>query len=493
MRDIHRHSWVWAVLPPDCGPVLVLGDPELATVLRHSGVDVILADDERACDVLLVGSSVGPDLAENHCVTRSEVQLIAVDLRPDLRVDASSRLGLFTNLALSPLFERRCRRVAARTAERLRELGYSPRTLVTGNSVAPWSLDRRSTYWRDLTDRPAGAIVVGRKGIGDPNPTGPRSTKVSGSTVLSGALERASIAIGGPLRRRRMQALESGKILLELESGGEEFVLRLGAGPSGRLIQASLRSLDALAAASPPTRLHDLVVWPIAHGPIGPAHYVIERRVAGHHPRRLTDRQIDDCMEFIRLLHTTGQDGRTGSDPGFVDRVEAWERRMASHLEPAAVSLLSGITDRILDSVRDVSTGFGHGDLWPANLLIDDDELKAVLDWDWAARQSLPMLDAMELWAMTTGSSSAVEPGPRALDLLLPFARDGFDERLREHARHVGFHGDRATNVTLTAAYWLERTYRDLRPFSPRPRSRRWFEENVLRPIHIFDRELTKC
>lgn len=520
MSEIHAHAWVWAVVPPDCGPVSVAGDPQLAHVLARSGLDVILADDERPCDVVLAAGSLAPACTEDGRLLRPEARIVAVDLRPHVRWARRGRLGRGLQLLLAPLLERRGRAAVAAVGDALTVLGYAARPLPTGNRIAPWGLGEHATASAPPTDRPTGAIVVGRRA--DPaharaearpaaRPGGRRPPKKperidpewaeagtagadrpdeSTLTVVSAAVEEAGLAIGRPLRSRGMVTLESGKILHDIVADDERYVLRTGAGPSGELIDASVLLLEHLATASPPAEVRSVVIWPIAHGTVGPARYVLERRAPGHHPRRVTNALWGECSGFLAALHLTGQDGRTASDQRFVDRVDAWCRRMSSHLPPAEVSLLSALGDRVLDAVRDVRLGFGHGDMWPANLLVEDGRLRAVLDWDWGSRDSLPMLDALELWAMTAASKAAAEPGPRAVDLLVPSARVGFDERLRSHARAIDLELDARTALALTAAYWLERSFRDLRPFSARPKDRRWFSANVIRPLRFLAREV---
>ena len=88
-------------------------------------------------------------------------------------------------------------------------------------------------------------------------------------------------------------------------------------------------------------------------------------------------------------------------------------RLLENYADEAGKRTLNNLRDELCDRLADLTLGWGHGDFWQENLLTDGERLVAVLDWDTATPASLPMLDLMDLIALSRRRDRGLTPGPR--------------------------------------------------------------------------------
>src|SRR5207302_3302596 len=118
--------------------------------------------------------------------------------------------------------------------------------------------------------------------------------------------------------------------------------------------------------------------------------------------------------------------------------------------------------------------GFGHGDFWSENLLVDGERLTGIVDWDYGGGGRLPALDLLHLLVNEERRRRRIGIGRAMVDEL--FA-DSVDADMRDYCARLdvdpGLLGD------LGLAYWLDYVARQLELYADRAARPVWMRENV--------------
>lgn len=454
-----RHGWAWAVIPADCRRAEVLGDGELAALLRAAGVRQVAEDTSLQAqpgpDAILLGPgrSAGSDI-DAVADRLAPGGIVAVPVggggRSGVARWARRRVGAAARVAAS----------SRRWERAMRAAGLEPRTLATG---ARW----RAHHLQPGDGRAlptTGAIVIGTRGKPRPN-------------VLERGLAEAEHALGTRLRIAETTVRGSGALLARaIADDGHEYLLRLAAGPSAALLESSLANLRAIAAGAP-GMVRDRLVLPLAECDLELASLAVEPRVEGRAPSRLGRRLWSESLEFLVGLRSATPAGPAPAG------LAADADQLAPHLSEPERGVLERTVRSLADLLAPLPTGWGHGDFWPGNLLARRGRLLAVVDWDGARADALPLLDLLHLIALGDTRLRRRSHGRRCTAALWPLARSGGDERIRAYCEATATPREPATLEALAVAYWLTRVARDLRTFGDRAGRRRWMEENVHHPL----------
>jgi Phosphotransferase enzyme family len=478
---VQRHSWVWAVLSPDSKLVWCDGEPELAELLREAGLQVVegeaasagIADGATLDAILIVAEG---DAAASAASAASEAAgklgrgcLVAIPVgggsssitgtvsRPvrALQLGASAFTAISTELAARPI------------AGALRRADLEVSRVLTGERARPRYGLGRGGWFRRLRF-PVGSIVVG---------TAPERRP----SVIEVATVRASQALGRPLARRSTNVFASGKLGIEvIDAKGAVYYLWVAAGSAREEVERRTEAVRSILRGNSPPAVRDRVVEPIAEGRVGPADYVLEPKVAGRHPIRMTQPLWEDCLEFLTALHRLDAPGLRAGEPDLAAGTEILSRHVGSEERRALERLRLEITERL----HGLRLGGGHGDYWRENLIVRRGRLRAVLDWEWASVDSLPLLDLLDLIGhLGWRNMRAFDPGPTFTNVLWPLAKRGGDERVRDYCASTGTPSDLRTLEALTLAHWLLRTARFGSARVERLQSRDWMGNNVLGPL----------
>jgi hypothetical protein len=483
---VQRHSWVWAVLSPDPGLIGCEGDPELAEVLREAGLQVVEGPsaapecaDGTPPDALLItaagGAAVSAASRAAATVNRDGVVAIPVAGGAATLTGTVPRAVRALQLAGSAFTAISAELGARRVARAMRQSNFEVSRVLTGERArSSYGLGRGG--WIRRLRFPVGSIVVGTALEDRP-------------AVTDVATDLAGRALGSRLTRRSIDVFASGKLALKVvDSEGTAYFLWLAAGgQAGEELSRRRDAVQAILRGNAPPPVRDRIVKPIAEGRVGPADYVLEPEVSGLHPLWMTPRLWDDCLEFLTALHRLpAQEPTLALDRGQPD-LESGTEFLASHLGPEERSALDRIHHEIEERVGGLSVGGGHGDFWRENLIVRRGRLRAVLDWEWAAVDSLPLLDLMDLIGhLGWRRMRALDPGPTFTQVLWPLATQGGDERVRRYCAETGTPCDVGTLEGLAMAHWLLRTARAGLARAERLRSRDWLGNNVLVPLtHI--------
>lgn len=456
-----RHSWLWAVLPLGTDTVAVPDDPDLARAVSEAGLGV--AEDLAPVVLMTLRNGRMPRRAAvEEWLHGAEVVAVSVGGgRTEIR-DRVSRPRRALERAATPFLAAMSWLTGRRIAEMLRGHGFAVSRLpVSDRSRGPVTVG--SSLWKHHVI-PLGVIVVGRMR--------------RRPTVLEAVTSAAADDIGGALAVRRVRTVETGKVLLDVaDDAGRRYVLRVAGANAAGFLWTSLGSVRSINALSRSPVLKDRLVQPIAHGAVGPVQYALEPWTAGAHPRRMTPALWEQCLEFLVELHRL-QPG--GKGPG---RLVTDIQLLETYADEAGKRTLNKLRDQLCDRLADLTLGWGHGDFWQENLLTDGERLVAVLDWDTATPASLPMLDLMDLIALSRRRDRGLTPGPRLAGVLLPLIRAGEDTRIRAYCDATGVPPDRRTLEALALGYWIDRTARDLRDTPDRRVRPTWIAQNVRAPL----------
>ena len=472
---MHRAGWSWAVLPAGVHKIACLGDPSLAHTMRQIGFEVSGGDHlrdgvERPDAVLVDGSPRAAEMAARESATASD--LVAVVLGPNASpsLQLVSRPARAVQLLLSPATAVATGAAAGRAQRMMRREGLEVSTIRIGNrSLSRYGLGPGG--WLSRRRLPEGAIVIGSRGRREPS-------------VVDEVLAHAERELGELLSRVSAEVFPSGKLAVELLGPkADRYFLSITAseGSGGDRSETAVRSI---LEANPPAVVRDRIVEPLATGTMGPVRYVLEPKAPGRHPIRLTDRLWAQCIEFLAELHglsaRTSEVGLPTSWPSLPGAVEI----LGQHASADERSLLERVRRAIDGRVGGIALGAGHGDFFTQNLLVKRGSLCAVLDWEWAARDSLPLLDLFDLraqlgWRRRRG----LRAGQNFTDVLWPLAREGGDKPVRAYCQAVGVPADASTLGGLAMAHWLLRTAR-LGSIDPRRLENvEWWRANVAAPL----------
>ena len=237
--------------------------------------------------------------------------------------------------------------------------------------------------------------------------------------------------------------------------------------------------LDRLLDREPPPAVRVRLVEPVARGRIQAAAWSLERRRPGHHPRRLDSRLWGECIQFLAALRSLAAEGA----PPLASLTAAWIGALEAHVDKAGARTLSELEERLIAELSGLTRGWGHGDLHPGNLLVEDGGLGTVLDWDAGAPDALPLLDLLHLIATARPAVRRLPHGLRCTRVLWPLAASGGDEHIDAYHDATGMERSRATLLALAHAYWLIRVARDLERFHAGADRNEWVEINVRRPL----------
>ena len=156
----------------------------------------------------------------------------------------------------------------------------------------------------------------------------------------------------------------------------------------------------------------------------------------------------------------------------------------ASFVEGARAASLRRIGQRVGVAVADLPHGFGHGDFFTRNILVDRGRLVGVVDWDAAGPNRPPLLDFLHLWHMGRHKIGDLDWGPSIVSDLLPWAREGGDDVVRSLARRIDVDVSPSKLEALVIAYWLARVAYQLSRYADRTERPVWMRQNVDAVLH---------
>jgi aminoglycoside phosphotransferase (APT) family kinase protein len=301
---------------------------------------------------------------------------------------------------------------------------------------------------------PQRAVVVGRRGERE-------------RTVLDAALDDAGSKVSAALVPAAL-SVRSGLVSTLTEAG----LLRVAVGPARVQIAGQLEALRVLRRSDVPPPVAERVPWPLADGRSGLGDWSLERRLAGGRPGALPPALEEQCVDFLVALHRCS--------PGSID---AFARERAELVADAAgreAGTLRALAQRLDGALSPLPAGFGHGDFFLGNMLVEDGRLTGVVDWDAAGPARPPLVDLIHLRHLAAHPTRDEDWGPSIVDHLLPWAHGGGDEVARGYCRRLGFEGDARTLEALALTYWLDRTAYQLRTHLHRRGQPRWLERNVV-------------
>lgn len=296
-----------------------------------------------------------------------------------------------------------------------------------------------------------------------------------GETVLEAVLAAAGRECGqGPLPVIAAPTVSPGGTLLVTTPRG---LLRVGVGRGRQQVATPASVLAALSRAPagvfPQARPPQL----LAQGTVGAAAWSLEQLMPGSSASSpLTQDLMRDCVDFLVALH-----GVHGLSPGTAAEVTAAAAPVLhSTVRAAQVERLTRQADQTL---RDLPRGFGHGDFWYSNLLVERGRLTAVVDWDSAAVGRLPFLDLFHLLTSEAQRPGPYSWGPALVEDLLPWTDGGGDAHARRYGAALGIVVDQPLLRALVTAYWVDWVAYQLTSYAQRSADQRWLQANVERVL----------
>lgn len=448
LRPSPRHGWLAAVIPASAQRFRVR-DPELAAALSAAGA--VLVDNSPDVEI-----GTGTGLA-------GDAPCAIVPLRAREPTSRSRALRGAQRLGRAAV-------VRARTGyvkRALRRRGYASTESLDWDRGTSVRLDGEQRYdVRALAHRfPLNAVVVGRR--------------TDELTAFEAAVEGAEQATGRECRLESLLVAASGVIVAR----SEEIILRVGVGPAADRLEEQRASLERLEERRPPAVIADRAPRILSQGRAGLAVWSAERRLRGTRaPVQLTDRLLADSLEFLVALHGLESDGPPRSLARDADVIASIARC------PSADELRElgrDLDDRFAETPR----GFGHGDFWSGNLLVEDGGLSGVVDWPSAGPGCLPVLDLLHLKATAVRELSRRDLGCVIVDDLIELMQAGGDEPIREYCRRIGLEPRPELLVDLLKAYWLQALAHELLDPDRDPHKsaqERWREVNVEYVLRAF-------
>jgi Phosphotransferase enzyme family len=470
------------MLAPECRLVWCEGDSELAELLREAGLKVTerpFADPGAAegdsPDAILINARGDAAVAgiSRAAATLRRGGMVAIPVgggSPSPPGHASRPLRAL-QLVGSVYTAISAELAARRIVRAMRRLHLDVSRVLTGERTRTrYGLGRGG--WIRRGRLPVGSIVVG---------TVPERR----SSMVETAIERAAEELRSPLVRRSTNVFASGKLGLELgDSEGAAYYLWVAAASAREEVDRRRDAVEAIMRGNPPAPVRDRIVAPLAAGHAGPAEYVLEPKVSGGHPLRMTRRLWDDCLEFLIALHRLPRQGPALALVGTWPDLELATDFLASHVGTEERGNLRRVYREVIHRVSDLPTGVGHGDFWRENLIVRRGRLRAVLDWEWAGKDDLPLLDYLDLVGhLGFRRSRALQPGPTFTEMVWPLVKRGGDTRMQLLCAETDTPSDVRTLEGLAMAHWLLRTARAGLNLVDRLRYPSWLADNIVVPL----------
>jgi aminoglycoside phosphotransferase (APT) family kinase protein len=435
-----RHNWLAALVPADARRFRV-ADADLADTLAHAGaeltetspdVEIVLRADGLKGDAPYAIVSLGLIQSEGGARTIRAAKKIAASLRVRAQAERSRRA--------------------------LRRHDYPTTTVIlwewTKAMRLPWLEPRSELAWSERF--PLNALVVG-------------SRRGRPETVLDSSLAQAGEQTGASLEPDWPLATQTGLVAIDHLS-----VLRLAIGPAWRQLGRQRDVLATLGAASLTPSVARRVPSLLGHGRTGLAEWSLEERLPGAAPPpRLSDGLLDECVDFLLALHEAGNNSEPTSFPAKDAEI------LARASESECADLVRRIGNHVESALVDVPRVFAHGDFWSHNLLVENGRLVGVIDWDNGGPGRLPLLDLLHLRVNAVRAATHQFLGPAVVEYLLPWARAGGDELVRNYARRIGIEPTTAQLEAFAVAYWLDRIGHELESHADRVDRPVWMEQNV--------------
>jgi hypothetical protein len=435
------HSWLPAAIPASAKRFRV-ADARLAETLEYAGAEIV----EQSPDVEI--AAAGDLRGDADCAI---VSFEAAQAEGGSRIARASRRLLGSS---------RARAESVYVRRRVRSRGYAETSTIAWDVEQVVRLPGVADSRRRLSPAellPQRMLVVGHR-------PGTRRR-----TTLEAARAAASESVGTPLTHGWPLARAQTLVVV-----ADEGVLRVAIGPGARGMERHRAALDALARGAPSRVVRDRVPWLVTRGTAGLAEWSLERRLGGRPaPPRLGDDLLADCVDFLIALHYAGDpDAR----PRAIEDDAAVVAEMLTVEEGRAVRALGAQLESDLASVP---RGFGHGDFWSGNLLVEGGSLAGVVDWDVGGPDRLPLLDLLQLRLSDLRSQTREYFGDAVVHHLLPWARAGGDEVARAYARRTAITLDEKRLEALVYAFWLDYVAHELRKYGDRGQRPVWMYRNV--------------
>jgi aminoglycoside phosphotransferase (APT) family kinase protein len=406
----------------------------LAAYLARAGAELVDAD----ADV-----EIGPVDA-----IRKDAPMVFVPVSAVGPIRGTRPVRIVRRLAQSAFAQAR----AARAARVVGRLGYPQRERLW------WDVEQRLRSGRPqrLVERfPRAAVVVGRR-------------SEAGETLLQAAARAAAETTGRSVDASAARVTGWGTLVAVGDAG----VLRVAIGPGTEQLKRQHRALADIAAREPPAAVASRLAKPVAAGAVGLGYWTLEERLPGSVPARVDAPLFAECVEFLVAVHLCAR-SRNG-------RPLASDAEVVAALSGAPQQPLVALARRLDTELTGVPRGFGHGDFWHKNILVDGGRLSGVVDWERAGEGRLPLLDLLQL--KVTGARLGDRPfGEVIARHLLPWARAGGDATTLTYCERVGFAAPPAVLERLVLAFWLDRLAQELAKCGDKEVDS-WVAENV-RPV----------
>jgi hypothetical protein len=430
------HDAILPVVLPDGVARAWTTDPQLVAVLRASGVEVDQHDPEVA-----LGSGDLPATPAAH-----RVALIGPRVEPG--EGARGRDGIARASAWSSSTVRAAKLwVSAR--------GAGSRELVR------WDVEHRLEVAGAEVDDPRVAERAPRRAA-----VVVRERPGRWESCLDAVLAEVGITASGVLAKEALLVVMSADVVTRV-------ALRAAAGR----LAVEQDVIERTGALLPPA-LAALLPAATGGGVHGPVAWATQRRLPGQPPEApLDDAVRRSCLDVLAALHA-----ETGPPIGRQELLAlgdgAAERLGASGATDAARAV-QRVAQEFAETLADVRTVWGHGDLWHGNLLVTGDRLTGIVDWDGGGPGQLPLEDLFQLLAADRGPGGALGYGRALVDVVLPWAQLGGDEDARRLLRPVGLEPTASLLRALVAGAWLRRTASQLERYGDRARRTSWVAANV--------------
>lgn len=437
------HGWVAAVIPAEARRFRV-EDAEIAPLLSRGGAEIV----DRAAEV-----EIGPIEA-----IRGDAPVVIVRVGP--RVGEGD--GVLARLTHRMEAYVRARSGTRRARSALRELGFP------AISVVIWDIEQHLHLRRPdgtscrlgrplrLAERlPGAALVIGSRASQSP-------------TVLEEVARAAAQDVGQPTLELECPMLRASGVLV---SRSERLVLKVAIGPGRREIEQHRAGLELVGSLGPGQAVTTRLPRLHGCGENGLAYWSLEDRIDGQEPPALSGRLLEDCLEFLVGLRSSG--GQTTAPEGSLASSAELVATLCEREHRGALLKLAGELEADLHGVP---RGIAHGDFWTGNLLAQGDRLRGVVDWTAARQDQLPLLDLVNLLA----AERARRYFGRAIrTYLLPAARAGGDAPMRTYCERLGLALSPVQLEAIAIAWWLERVARELQTYGDRVKRPIWIQENV--------------
>jgi hypothetical protein len=255
-----------------------------------------------------------------------------------------------------------------------------------------------------------------------------------GPTVLQKLID----TVGPPLERDPVRPSGDGSVTVPVLHDGRPAMVRAAADGSGDDPGRNAAALALLVRLGSP-----LIPAVLGGGRLAGVNWTLETLVGGKMPGHLSPQLVEDLREFCISLAGLAQ----GPAQSLIERLG-----VIAELLPEQRELLERLAQYFQADCERLPAVVQHGDLFLGNVLVQDDRLSGVVDWEIWHPAGLPGVDLLHLFGLARRAVTRAEIGDLWRERF--WQSDDFRTAARPYWKALGVEPDARALEAIALDWW---------------------------------------